>query len=199
MEPRDIVQRHFDDSIETKQEARDLLADTIAGAADTITRALLAERRILCCGNGGSAGDAMHFAAELVNRFEMERPGLPAIALTADTLTLTAIANDYSYDQVFSRQVQALGGPGDILLAISTSGSSQNVINAAATAHDRGMRVVALNGRDGGALGRVLGSDDIEVRVPAESTARIQEVHLLILHCLCDLIDRHLFGGATSI
>jgi len=194
MNPQDIVQQHFDASIEAKRSARTSLAEPIADAAEAMTQCLLAEGRILACGNGGSAGDAMHIAAELVNRFEMERPGLPAIALTADTPTLTAIANDYSYDQVFSRQVQALGRAGDVLLAISTSGGSANVVAAAEAAHERGVRVIALSGKGGGALAGALRDGDIEVRVPHDSTARIQEIHLLVIHCLCDLIDRKLFG-----
>jgi len=195
MEPRELVQAHFDASIETKLEGRARLPEAVVAGAEAMTRALLSEGKILACGNGGSAGDAMHIAAELVNRFELERPALPAIALTADSPTLTAIANDYAYDQVFARQIQALGSPGDVLLAISTSGQSPSVVQAVATAHDRGLRVVALTGRDGGVLAETLGEEDIEIRVPSDSTARIQETHLLVLHCLCDLIDRELFGA----
>lgn len=194
MEPRDIVQQHFEASIEAKREACERLAESIPAAAEMLTTCLLNDSKILACGNGGSAGDAMHIAAELVNRFEMERPGLPAIALTADTPTLTAIANDYHYDEVFSRQVHALGRAGDVLLAISTSGGSANVVAAATAARERGLRVIALSGRDGGDLARALGPEDVELRVPHDSTARIQEVHLLVIHCLCDLIDRKLFG-----
>ena len=198
MEPRDRVQELFDASIETKQTARARLPDAIVTAAEAMTRCLLGDGKILACGNGGSAGDAMHIAAELVNRFELERPALPAIALSADTPTLTAIANDHDYSQVFARQVQALGNAGDILLAISTSGRSPSVSAAVDAAHDRGLQVVALSGRDGGALAAQLEAGDIEIRVPSDSTARIQETHLLIMHCLCDLIDRELFGsGAT--
>ena len=198
MEPRDRVQELFDASIETKQAARARLPDAIVTAAEAMTRCLLGDGKILACGNGGSAGDAMHIAAELVNRFELERPALPAIALSADTPTLTAIANDHDYSQVFARQVQALGSAGDILLAISTSGRSPSVGAAVDAAHDRGLQVIALSGRDGGALAAQLGAGDIEIRVPSESTARIQETHLLVMHCLCDLIDRELFGsGAT--
>jgi D-sedoheptulose 7-phosphate isomerase len=196
MDPSDIVQQHFDASIEAKRNARATMPEQIAEAAEVLTQCLLAEGRILACGNGGSAGDAMHIAAELVNRFEMERPGLPAIALTADTPTITAIANDYSYDQVFSRQVHALGRAGDVLLAISTSGGSANVVAATEAAHERGLRVIALSGKGGGNLAHALREGDIELRVPHESTARIQEIHLLIIHCLCDLIDRKLFGLA---
>lgn len=195
MEPREIIQSHFDACIEVQQSARVELADTIAAAADAMTTALLSDRKILACGNGGSAGDAMHIASELVNRFELDRPALPAIALTADTPTLTSIANDSSYEQVFARQILALGSAGDILLAFSTSGRSANMVTAIEAAHDRGLRVVALTGRDGGIIAGILDADDIEIRVPSDSTARVQETHLLVIHCLCDLIDRQLFGA----
>lgn len=195
MEPGDIVRGHFEASIATKEAAREQLSRSVPAAAELLTQCLLADGKILACGNGGSAGDAMHLAAELVNRFEMERPGLPAIALTADTPTLTAIANDYSYDEVFSRQVRALGRPGDVLLAISTSGTSGNVVAAATAAHERDMRVIALGGHPGRRLGALLGPEDIELAVPSDSTARVQEVHLLLIHCLCDLIDRNIFGA----
>lgn len=195
MEPREIVQSHFDAGIELLQNARVELADTIVVAAEAMTNSLLSDRKILACGNGGSAGDAMHIASELVNRFEMDRPALPAIALTADTPTLTSIANDSSYEQVFARQVLAVGSAGDILLAFSTSGRSANVVRAIEAAHERGLRVLALTGRDGGLVAGVLDAEDIEIRVPSASTARIQETHLLVIHCLCDLIDRQLFGG----
>ncbi len=195
MEPREIVQSHFDAGIELLQNARVELADAIVVAAEAMTSSLLSDRKILACGNGGSAGDAMHIASELVNRFEMDRPALPAIALTADTPTLTSIANDSSYEQVFARQVLAVGSAGDILLAFSTSGRSANVVRAIEAAHERGLRVLALTGRDGGLVAGVLDAEDIEIRVPSDSTARIQETHLLVIHCLCDLIDRQLFGG----
>ena len=149
--------------------------------------------KILSCGNGGSAGDAQHFSSELLNRFEMERPPLPAIALTTDSSTLTSIANDYSYDDIFAKQIKALGAAGDLLLAISTSGNSSNVIRAIDAAQDRGMTVVALTGHDGGEMAPALIDSDIEIRVPSDRTARIQEVHLLIIHCLCDVIDQSLF------
>lgn len=194
-EPREIVQSHFDASIEVQRNARIELADTITAAAEAITGALLADGKVLACGNGGSAGDAMHIASELVNRFELERPALPAIALTADSATLTSIANDSSYEQVFARQVLALGKTGDILLAFSTSGRSANVVAAIQAAHERGVRVIALTGRDGGHMAGILDTDDLEIRVPSDSTARIQETHLIVIHCLCDLIDRQLFGG----
>lgn len=188
------IERHFVDSINTKQLALELLAPTVVQAAETISNALLQGHKVLSCGNGGSAGDAQHFSSEMLNRFERERPGLPAIALSTDTSTLTSIANDYHYDEVFAKQVRALGQPGDILLAISTSGNSRNVVRAIEAAHDREMRVIALTGREGGAMATQLQEGDVELRVPSASTARVQEVHLLLIHCLCDLIDQHLFG-----
>lgn len=188
------INHNFQESISTKQMAADMLVEHIARAAQNITQCILDEGKILSCGNGGSAGDAQHFSSEMLNRFEMERPGLPAIALTTDTSTLTSIANDYSYDQIFSKQVKALGQHGDILLAISTSGNSANVNQAVMAAHDRDMHIVALTGKNGGELASLLAPEDVEIRVPAESTARIQEVHLLIIHCLCDLIDHQLLG-----
>lgn len=188
------VKQNFHDSISTKQMAADSLAEPIARAAESMTQCILSGNKILSCGNGGSAGDAQHFSSEMLNRFEMERPGLPAIALSTDTSTLTSIANDYSYEYIFSKQVTALGAQGDILLAISTSGNSGNVCQAIEAAHDRGMRIVALTGRNGGRMASLLGVDDVEIRVPSDSTARIQEVHLLTIHCLCDLIDHQLMG-----
>ena len=171
-----------------------MLAPLIANAASLIAASLLQEHKILSCGNGGSAADAQHFSAEMLNRFEMERPGLPAIALTTDTSTLTSIANDYQFADIFSKQIRALGQPGDVLLAISTSGTSHNIIHAIDAAHDRSMTVVALSGRDGGEVANLMRDDDIEIRVPGWSTARIQEVHLMIIHSLCDLVDRQLLG-----
>jgi D-sedoheptulose 7-phosphate isomerase len=185
------VRRHFQESIATKQAAI-VLAPTIAAAAAMMTRCLLEDGKVLSCGNGGSAADAQHFSSELLNRFEMERPGLPALALTTDSSTLTSIANDYSFSEIFAKQVRALGQPADVLLAISTSGNSENVLRAIGAAHERGLRVVALTGRDGGKIGGALRRGDIEIRVPAERTARIQEVHLLAIHALCDLIDAEL-------
>lgn len=193
MNSEDRVRQHFADSIEIKRQASEL-APLVSRAAALITRSLLDNGKVLSCGNGGSAGDAQHFSAEMLNRFEMERPGLPAVALTTDCSTLTSIANDYSFDDIFSKQIRALGQPGDILLAISTSGNSENVSRACVAAHERGMKIVALTGRDGGDLSGILGEDDIELRVPAQNTARIQEVHLIFIHCLCDLIDRELLG-----
>lgn len=185
------VRRHFQESIATKQAAIDL-APMISAAAGLMTRCLLEDGKILSCGNGGSAADAQHFSSELLNRFELERPGLPAMALTTDSSTITSIANDYSFVEVFAKQVRALGQPADVLLAISTSGNSENIVRAINAAHERGLKVVALTGRDGGSIAGVLAGSDIEIRVPAERTARIQEVHLLIIHCLCDLIDAEL-------
>jgi D-sedoheptulose 7-phosphate isomerase len=185
------VRRHFDESIATKQAAIGL-APMIVDAAALMTRSLLEDGKILSCGNGGSAADAQHFSSELLNRFELERPGLPAVALTTDGSTLTSIANDYAFIEIFAKQVRALGQPADVLLAISTSGNSENVVRAIHAAHERGLRVVALTGRDGGAIAGALGDADVEIRVPAERTCRIQEVHLLIIHCLCDLIDAEL-------
>ena len=185
----------FEDSIRTKQQSAEVLAEPIAQAAQRIVSRLLQGGKVLSCGNGGSAADAQHFSSEMLNRFERERPGLPAQALTTDTSTLTSIANDYHFDQVFAKPVLALGQTGDLLLAISTSGNSPNILAAVAAAHDKDMEVIALSGRDGGKLATSLADDDIEIRVPAQSTARIQEVHLLCIHCLCDLIDRQLLGG----
>lgn len=194
MNQQERVGQHFTDSITTKANAMEMITADICHAADKLVQCLLNNGKILSCGNGGSAGDAQHFSAELLNRFERERPGLPAIALTTDSSTLTAIANDYNYNEVFAKQVSALGQPEDVLLAISTSGNSASINRAIAAAHDRGIKVVALSGRDGGELAATLNKDDVEIRVPAESTARIQEVHLLVIHCLCDLIDTQLFG-----
>jgi D-sedoheptulose 7-phosphate isomerase len=194
MQIEERIKLHFEASAKLKLAAMDQLAPGIAAAADLIARQLLAGQKVLSCGNGGSAGDAQHFSSEMLNRFERERPGLPAVALSTDTSTITSIANDYHYNEIFSKQVRALGQAGDILLAISTSGNSANVAQAIETAHDRGMQVVALTGKDGGAMALKLADGDIELRVPSDSTARIQEVHLLIIHCLCDLIDLQLFG-----
>lgn len=184
------IEQHFLASIATKQQALAVLPARIADAAQLMLACLQQGGKILSCGNGGSAGDAQHFSSELLNRFEQEREGLAAIALTTDTSTLTSIANDYSYERVFARQVEALGRQGDVLLAISTSGNSTNVNRAIAAAHQRGMRVVALSGKSGGSMTTLLQADDVELRVPADSTARIQETHLLVIHCICDLLDQ---------
>jgi D-sedoheptulose 7-phosphate isomerase len=194
MQFQERIQQHFQDSINTKQMALDTLSPVIELASDSIVNSLLSGGKVLSCGNGGSAGDAQHFSSEMLNRFERERPSLPAFALTTDSSTITSIANDYSYNEIFSKQIRALGNSGDILLAISTSGMSANVLQAIQAAHDREMRVVALTGKDGGDMCSLLQPDDIEIRVPSDVTARIQEVHLLAIHCLCDLIDWQLFG-----
>lgn len=184
----------FADSLAVKTQAMHCLPDTIAQAAQLMASALQRGNKILSCGNGGSAGDAQHFSSELLNRFERERPSLPAIALTTDSSTITSIANDYAYREIFSKQINALGNKNDILLAISTSGNSENILAAVETAHRKEMNIVLLSGRDGGTIAKSLQNNDIEIRVPAHSTARIQEVHLLVIHCLCDLIDTQLFG-----
>jgi D-sedoheptulose 7-phosphate isomerase len=188
------ISAHFADSAQLKLAAVGALAPGIARAADLMTECLFADGKILACGNGGSAGDAQHFAAELVGRFERERPELPALSLATDTSLLTAVANDYSFEQVFAKQVRALGTKGDVLLAISTSGNSPNVLAAIAAAHEREMRVVALTGKGGGRATELLAPADVHLCVPHPRTARIQEVHLLINHCLCDAIDATLLG-----
>ncbi|MBI1395102.1 MAG: phosphoheptose isomerase [Betaproteobacteria bacterium] len=195
MDILDRIVQHFHDSAELKLQCVESLAAPLQLAAEKMVHALVNEGKIMACGNGGSAADAQHFAAELLNRFEMERPGLAAVALTTDSSTLTSIANDYDYVQVFSKQVRALGQAGDVLLAISTSGNSPNVVEAVDAAHDRGISVVALTGRDGGKMAGMMTGDDVHVCVPSPVTARIQEVHLLCLHCMCDAIDQKLFGA----
>jgi D-sedoheptulose 7-phosphate isomerase len=188
------ISQHFTDSAQTKLDAAELLAAPIAEAAEAMVNCLLGNGKILACGNGGSAADAQHFAAELVGRFEMERQGLAAIALTTDSSIMTAVANDYGYALVFDKQVRALGQPGDVLLALSTSGNSANVVAAIHAAHDNDLRVVALTGKGGGEIGELLRDGDVHICVPADRTARIQEVHLLTIHCLCDGIDCLLLG-----
>ena len=188
------ISRHFSDSAQTKLEAVELLAAPIAQAAEMMVASLVGNGRILACGNGGSAADAQHFAAELVGRFEMERQGLAAIALTTDSSIMTAVANDYGFTTVFERQVRALGQSGDVLLAISTSGNSPSIVEAIRAAHDNEMSVVALTGKGGGKIGEILRDTHVHICVPAERTARIQEVHLLTVHCLCDAIDCMLLG-----
>jgi D-sedoheptulose 7-phosphate isomerase len=188
------VRNHFQQSIATARDAMETLSPRIAAAAQRMGQALLADRKILACGNGGSAADAQHFSAELLNRFERERPGLPGIALTTDTSTITSIANDYHFDEIFAKQVRALGQAGDVLLGITTSGNSPNVLRAFDAAHERNMICIALTGRDGGKVPSLLNDEDIHICVAATSTARIQEVHGLVIHCLCDLIDYQLLG-----
>jgi D-sedoheptulose 7-phosphate isomerase len=189
------INKSFQDSIVTKQLAAELLAEPISRGAQIVTQCFMSGGKVLSCGNGGSAGDAQHFSSEMLNRFEMERPGLPAIALTTDSSAVTSIANDYSFSLVFSKQVTALGHAGDVLLAISTSGNSENVNLAIDAAHEREMTVIALTGKSGGGIAERLTLNDVEIRVPSESTARIQEVHLLVIHCICDLVDHQLLGG----
>jgi len=188
------ISGNFQASAQIQLNAGEALAPAIEQAARHMVHCLAEGGKILVCGNGGSAADAQHFASKMINRFEQERPGLAAIALTADTSTLTSIANDHAYEQVFARQLKALGQPGDILLAISTSGNSHNVLQAVAAAHARSMPVIALTGRSGGGLAEQMQDDDVFLCVPAESTARIQEVHLLVIHCLCDAVDSVLLG-----
>jgi D-sedoheptulose 7-phosphate isomerase len=190
----DRIRQHFEDSAELKRVAAGQLTGPIAKAVDLLTTALASDRKLLICGNGGSAADSQHMAAELVGRFERERPELAAIALSTDTSALTALANDYGFEQVFARQVRALGREGDALVAISTSGNSANVLAAVRAAHERDLAVVALTGRGGGRIGAALHDTDIHLCVPHDRTARIQEVHLLIIHCLCDGIDASLLG-----
>lgn len=196
MDPVMRVCDHFAESIATKQAAAEQLTETIVVAGRLMSEALLDDGKILSCGNGGSAADSQHFSSELLNRFERDRPGLPALALTTDSSTLTSISNDYAYEEIFSKQVRALGKSGDVLLGISTSGESENVIRAIAAAHERGMNVVALTGGNGGRMADAFTEGDVEIRVPATRTARIQEVHLVVIHCLCDLIDATLLGDA---
>jgi D-sedoheptulose 7-phosphate isomerase len=194
MDINNRIIRHFKDSADLKLRVKDSLAEPIAEGAQVFFDCVTNDGKILCCGNGGSAADAQHFAAELLNRFEKERPGLACVALTTDSSVLTSIGNDYDFNQIFSKQVRALGLPGDSLLAISTSGNSPNVVAAIHAAHERDMRVIVLTGRNGGAMAKALRESDVLICVDAQSTARIQEVHLLCLHCLCDVIDYLLLG-----
>jgi D-sedoheptulose 7-phosphate isomerase len=188
------IQQQFFDSADLKYAAAEILSRPIADGVRALVDCITAGGKVLACGNGGSAGDAQHFAAEFVGRFERERPGLAAISLTTDSSIITAIGNDYDFDSIFSKQVQALGSPGDVLLAISTSGNSANVLAAIAAAQAREMTVVALTGRNGGLVREALTETDVHICVPHERTARIQEVHLLVVHCLCDAVDLQLLG-----
>jgi D-sedoheptulose 7-phosphate isomerase len=188
------IQQHFIDSADLKYQSAEALSKPIAAAVQAMLACVTSGGKVLACGNGGSAADAQHFAAEFVGRFERERPELGAIALTTDSAILTAIANDYAFNAIFSKQVRALGQPGDVLLAISTSGNSANVLAAVDAAHEREMSVVALTGRGGGQMGHLMRETDVHICVPHERTARIQEVHLLVLHCICDGVDTQLLG-----
>ena len=189
------VAKHFAQSIEAKQQAAEVLSAPTAQAAEIMLQCLMNDGKILACGNGGSAADAQHFAAEMTGRFEKERMELAAVALTTDTSALTAIGNDYGFDHVFSKQVRALGRPGDVLIGISTSGNSANIITAIEAAHERDMQVIAFTGRDGGKIAAMLKDNDILLNVPHPRTARIQEVHILLIHALCDCIDTMLLEG----
>lgn len=196
MNATDRVTAHFNESIANLQEAIEHLAEPVSRAAGIISGSLLNGGKLIICGNGGSAADAQHFSSELLNRFEAERPGLPAIAITTDASTLTSIANDYDFSDIFGRQVRALGQPNDVLFAITTSGNSSNVVKALHAGHEKNMSCIVLNGRDGGEAAQVLLEGDINILAPGPSTARVQEVHGLVIHCICDLIDREIFGHA---
>ena len=188
------LKQHFLEGIELRQRMAETMPAQIARAGEALAQALKTGRKVLSCGNGGSAADSQHFAAEMVGRFERERPGLPGIALTTDTSALTAIANDYDFDRVFSKQVEALGQPGDFLLGISTSGNSKNVIEAIKAAQAKGLVVIALTGRDGGAMGKMLRPTDFHLNVAHSRTMRVQEIHLLAIHCLCEVVDNVIYG-----
>jgi phosphoheptose isomerase len=192
------IKENFSSSIELKKTTVETLAPAILAASEILVQCVKSDHKILSCGNGGSACDAQHFTTELVNRFQIERDNLLAISLVADTAILTAIANDYSYQEVFAKQVKALGREGDVLLAISTSGKSQNVIRAIQEARTRKMQIIALTGEDGSAIEKLLSSVDINICVPSSVTPRIQEVHILIIHCLCDLLDQQLFAKVSE-
>lgn len=188
------IQQQFFDSADLKYAAAEVLTRPVTDAAMVLLNCITSGCKVLACGNGGSAGDAQHFAAEFVGRFERERPGLAALSLSTDTSIITAVGNDYAFDQIYSKQVQALGQPGDVLLAITTSGNSANVLEAIDAAHQKDMVVVALTGKGGGKVNSALHSGDIHICVPHDRTARIQEVHLLVIHCLCDAVDVSLMG-----
>ena len=184
----------FAASITAKQTASEIMPEAISKAVECLVLAIENGNKVFSCGNGGSAADAQHLSSELLNRFHHDRPGIPAIALTTDSSTLTSIANDYAYDEIFARQLTSLGQPGDVLVAISTSGNSGSVVRAMQVAHERGLTVIAFTGRDGGAMAKELKAGDIELRVPSDITARIQEVHLLLIHILCARIDHRIFN-----
>jgi len=188
------LRTHFEEGIELRRRMAETLPAQIARAGEALAAALKTGRKALACGNGGSAADSQHFAAEIVGRFERERPGMPAVALTVDSSALTAIANDYDWDHVFAKQVEALGNAGDVLLAISTSGNSKNIVQAIRAAQARGLIVIALTGRDGGAMGRMLRANDFHLNIAHPRTMRVQEMHLLAIHCLCEVVDNVLYG-----
>jgi D-sedoheptulose 7-phosphate isomerase len=192
-----LVSDIFKASIEVKQASAAVLPAAVAAAAEALIECLRGGGKILCCGNGGSAADAQHFSSEMLNRFERDREGFAAIALTTDASTVTSIANDYHYNEIFAKQIRALGRSGDTLLAFTTSGNSANIVRAIEAAHLRNIRVVLLSGRDGGGAARALGPEDRELRVPDERTARIQEIHITLIHCLCELIDLELMGDVS--
>ncbi len=194
----DQIKDNFTESIQTQIAASELLAPFIEHAGMVLVQCLLGGNKIISCGNGGSASHAQHFCAQLLNKYETERPSLPAISLNSDISTITSIANDYQYDEVFSKQIRALGNNGDVLLAISTSGNSRNVIKAIESAVSRDMPIIALTGADGGDIAGLLGENDVEIRVPSARTSRIQEVHLVVLHSLCEIIDTTLFPQAEA-
>ena len=187
------IKNNFKESIQTQNAASELLAPSIEHAGMMMVQCLLSGNKIISCGNGGSAGHAQHFCAQLLNKYETERPSLPAISLNSDISTITSIANDYQYDEVFSKQIRALGLNGDVLLAISTSGNSRNVVKAIESAVSRDIPIIALTGGDGGDIAGLLGENDVEIRVPSARTSRIQEVHLVVIHSLCEIIDTTLF------
>lgn len=192
------IQNNFTESIQTQIAATEAISSAIEQAGMIMVQSLLAGNKMLACGNGGSAGHAQHFCSQLLNRFETERPSLPAISLIAGSATITSIANDSQYDEVFSKQIRALGNNGDILLAISPSGNSRNVLKAVESAVSRDISIIALTGNDGGDIAGLLGEGDVEIRVPSSRTARINEVHLIVLHCLCEIIDTTLFPQSES-
>jgi D-sedoheptulose 7-phosphate isomerase len=192
--PQETITNQFLQNKQANEDSLALLADSIGTASEMLINCLLNGHKILCCGNGGSASASQHFSSEMLNRYEMNRPGLPAIALTTDTSTITSISNDDDFRKIFSRQIKAIGQPNDVLVAFTTSGDSVNIIEAIKAAQSRNLVILVLSGKDGGVLPQILGEDDLELRVPSSSTPRIQEIHLLITHCFCELIDNHLFG-----
>ncbi len=193
--PQEKITGQFLQNKQANEDTLMYLTDSIVRASEMLIHCLLNGKKILCCGNGGSASASQHFSSELLNRYEMNRPALPAIALTTDSSTITSISNDDDFRKIFSRQIKAIGQPSDILVAFTTSGESTNIVDAIKTAQSRNLIVLALSGKDGGLLPELLREEDLELRVPSTSTARIQELQLLITHCLCELIDEHLFGG----